>query len=352
MRVAVVGATGMVGREMIRVLEERNFPVDELVPLASERSRGENIIFRNKSIPVEVLSADSFNNVQVALFSAGGSVSLKFAPQAVKRGCVVVDNSSAWRMEEEVPLVVPEVNPEDVEKHKGIIANPNCSTIQMVVALKPLQDRYGIKRVVVSTYQAVSGWGKEAVEQLWNETAGILKKAEQERVEHWWELNTDIYRVDAEERVLPYQIAFNVLPHIDVFKENDYTKEEMKMVQETRKIMGLPDLPLTATTVRVPVFRGHAEAVNIELEKDFHVEEVKELLQNSSGIKVIDKVSRNLYPFPLMADGRDEVFVGRIRRDESLPKSLNLWIVSDNLRKGAALNAVQIAELLLSKRLL
>ncbi len=352
MRVAVVGATGMVGREMIRVLEERDFPVDELVPLASERSRGENVTFKNKSIPVEVLSADSFAGVQVALFSAGGSVSLKFAPQAVKKGCVVVDNSSAWRMEEGVPLVVPEVNPEDVERHRGIIANPNCSTIQMVVALKPLQDRYGIKRVVVSTYQSVSGWGKEAVEQLWNETMEIAKKAKQEGVDHWRKLHADVYRVDVGNRVLPYQIAFNVLPHIDVFKENYYSKEEMKMVQETRKIMGLPDLPLTATTVRVPVFRGHAEAVNIELRKDFCLEEVKTLLQNFPGIKIMDEVSRNIYPFPLMADGRNEVFVGRIRRDESLPCSLNLWIVSDNLRKGAALNAVQIAELLLAKKLL
>ena len=347
MRVAVVGATGMVGREMVRILEERNFPIDELVPIASERSRGEKVLFRDKEIPVKMLSLDSFKEVKIALFSAGSSVSLKFAPEAVKSGCVVVDNSSAWRMNKDVPLVVPEVNPEDVEWHKGIIANPNCSTIQMVMVLNPIQKEYGIKRVVVSTYQSVSGWGKEAVEQLWNETKEILKRAEQKKVNRWSDLEPEIYRVEIEDKVLPYQIAFNVLPHIDVFQTNDYTKEEMKMVQETRKIMGLPDLPLTATTVRVPVFRGHAEAVNIELEKDFEIEDIKKLLRNSPGIEVMDEPSNNIYPLPLIGDGKDEVFVGRIRRDESLPHSLNLWIVSDNLRKGAALNAVQIAELLL-----
>jgi len=347
MRVAVVGATGMVGREMVRILEERNFPIDELVPIASERSRGEKVLFRVKEIPVKMLSLDSFKEVKIALFSAGSSVSLKFAPEAVKSGCVVVDNSSAWRMNKDVPLVVPEVNPEDVEWHKGIIANPNCSTIQMVMVLNPIQKEYGIKRVVVSTYQSVSGWGKEAVEQLWNETKEILKRAEQKKVNRWSDLDPEIYRVEIENKVFPYQIAFNVLPHIDVFQTNDYTKEEMKMVQETRKIMGLPDLPLTATTVRVPVFRGHAEAVNIELEKDFEIEEIRKLLRNSPGIEVMDEPSSNIYPLPLIGDGKDEVFVGRIRRDESLPHSLNLWIVSDNLRKGAALNAVQIAELLL-----
>ena len=350
MRVAVVGATGMVGREMIKVLEERNFPVSELLPLASERSRGEEVKFRGEEIPVQVLDENSFQGVKLALFSAGAKVSREFAPIAVKDGCVVVDNSSAWRMEKDVPLVVPEVNPQDVDWHKGIIANPNCSTIQMVVVLKPIHDRWKIKRVVVSTYQSVSGWGKEAVDQLWQEVKEVVHKAEEKGVSSWMDLDPSIYQVKISSRVLPHQIAFNVLPHIDIFLSNLYSKEEMKMVNETRKIMGIPDLPVTATTVRVPVFRGHAEAVNIELEEDFKLEEVREVLSKAPGVKVMDNLEKNLYPLPLIADGKDEVFVGRIRKDESISRGLNLWIVSDNLRKGAALNAVQIAELLLEKK--
>ncbi len=349
MRVAVVGATGMVGKEMIKILEERNFPVDELIPLASEKSRGIRVKFRGEEIPVKVLEKGVFQGVKLALFSAGAGISREFAPVAVEEGCVVVDNSSAWRLEEDVPLVVPEVNPEDLRWHKGIIANPNCSTIQMVMVLKPLEDRFRIRRVVVSTYQSVSGWGKEAVEQLWQETRGVVKRAEEKGVETWEDLNPEVYTFNLSSRVLPHQIAFNILPHIDIFLSNAYTKEEMKMVKETRKIMGLPELPVTATTVRVPVFRGHCEAVNVELDKDFTLEEVKKLLNEFPGVKVVDSPEDSIYPLPLMADGKDEVFVGRIRRDESIPKGLNLWVVSDNLRKGAALNAIQIAELLLKK---
>ncbi len=352
MKVAIVGATGMVGREMVKTLEERNFPADEIVPLASERSKGEKVKFKGEEFNVEVLTPDSFNGVKLSLFSAGASVSLKFAPEAVRRGCIVIDNSSAWRMDKSVPLIVPEVNPEEVVKNKGIIANPNCSTIQMVVVLKPLHDKYKIKRVVVSTYQAVSGWGKEAVEQLWSESKEIIRKAEEKGVKNWRELSPEIYNVDTENRVLSHQIAFNVLPHIDIFLDNQYTKEEMKMVNETRKIMGIKDLPITATCARVPVFRGHAEAVNVELSESFNIEGVKRLLRNISGVKLIDEPHKNLYPLQIFADEKDEVFVGRIRKDESVESGLNLWIVSDNLRKGAALNAVQIAELLLNKGLL
>lgn len=335
---AVLGATGMVGSEMAKVLGQRNFPVDKLLPLASERSSGKQVSFKGKQIPVSVLDKNSFEGIDIALFSAGGAISKEFAPIAVKAGAIVIDNSSAWRMDLEVPLVVPEVNPEEAANHKGIIANPNCSTIQMVVALKPIHDAAKIKRVVVATYQSVSGWGKEAVGQLEKEIEAIASGEFRD------------YKNTANiEKVLPAQIAFNVIPHIDVFQDNDYTKEEMKCVNETRKIMKEPNLPVTATCVRVPVFRSHSEAVNIETEKKLSVQEVKEILNNAPGIKVIDDPASSAYPLALDADGKDEVFVGRIREDESIKNGLNLWIVSDNLRKGAALNAVQIAELLINR---
>lgn len=353
--VAVAGATGVVGIEMVKVLQQRNFPVDKLVPLASERSVGKSIPFKNEDIPVRVLEENSFEGVDIALFSAGATISKKFAPIAAKAGAVVIDNSSAWRMDPEVPLVVPEVNPEEAANHKGIIANPNCSTIQMVVALKPIHDAAKIKRVVVATYQSVSGWGKEAVEQMTGEVKAIASKDFK-----------DYKDTQNIKKVLPSQIAFNVIPHIDVFQDNDYTKEEMKCINETRKIMKEPELPVTATCARVPVFRCHSEAVNIQTEKKLSVREVKELLRNAPGVKVIparppakscragfaaggDDPSSGIYPLAIDADGKDEVFVGRIREDESVENGLNLWIVSDNLRKGAALNAVQIAELLITK---
>lgn len=336
--VAIVGATGVVGVEMAKVLEQRDFPVEKLVPLASERSSGKNMTFKGKQIPVIVLDKNSFEGIDIALFSAGATISKKFAPIAAKAGAVVIDNSSAWRMDPEVPLVVPEVNPEEAFKHKGIIANPNCSTIQMVVALKPIHDAAKIKRVVVSTYQSVSGWGKEAVEQLEKEVETIASGEFR-----------DYKNTNGINKVLPAQIAFNVIPHIDVFEENDYTKEEMKCVNETRKIMKEPNLSVTATCVRVPVFRCHSEAVNIQTEKKISVQEVKELLNNASGVKVVDNPSSGVYPLAINADGKDEVFVGRIREDTSIKNGLNLWIVSDNLRKGAALNAVQIAELLINR---
>ncbi len=334
--VAVVGATGVVGVEMAKVLEQRNFPVDKFIPLASERSEGKAVSFRNEEISVSVLGENSFEGVDIALFSAGATISKKFAPTAAKAGAVVIDNSSAWRMDTEVPLVVPEVNPEEAANHKGIIANPNCSTIQMVVALKPIHDAAKIKRVVVSTYQSVSGWGKEAVEQLKKETEDIASRDCKN-----YNNTKDI------KKVLPAQIAFNVIPHIDVFENNDYTKEEMKCVNETRKIMKEPELPVTATCVRVPVFRGHSEAINIQTEKKLSAEEAKNILSSAPGIKVVDNPESSVYPLALDCDGKDEVFVGRIREDKSIQNGLNLWIVSDNLRKGAALNAVQIAELLI-----
>lgn len=332
--VAVVGATGVVGIEMVKVLEERNFPVEKLLPLASERSVGKTISFRGKDIPVEVLDENFFSSIDIALFSAGGSTSKKFAPIAAKAGAVVIDNSSAWRMDPEVPLVVPEVNPEDAANHKGIIANPNCSTIQMVVALKPLHNVAKIKRIVVSTYQSVSGWGKEAAQQLMEETKSIASG------DFNYKNTSDI------KKVLPAQIAFNVIPHIDMFQNNDYTKEEMKCVNETRKIMKEPNIKVTATCARVPVFRGHSEAVNIQTENKLSAQEAKDILSNAAGVKVIDNPVSSEYPLAIDCDGKDEVFVGRIREDESIENGLNLWIVSDNLRKGAALNAVQIAELL------
>jgi aspartate-semialdehyde dehydrogenase len=329
--VAVVGATGAVGNEMIRILEERNFSVGQLKLLASERSLGKSLEYKGKSIPVDVLNENSFGGMQIGLFSAGGSISEKFAPIATKAGCVVVDNTSAFRMVPDIPLVVPEVNPEAIGqyKNKGIIANPNCSTIQMVVTLKPIHDAARIKRIVVSTYQAVSGTGKKAIEELSLQTQAILNGQ------------------DPAVKVYPHQIAFNCLPQIDVFLDNGYTKEEMKMVNETKKIMNEPSMAVTATTVRVPVFYCHSESVNIETERKITPAEVKQLLAKSPGIKVMDDPSQRLYPLAIHAAGKDDIYVGRIREDESITNGINLWIVSDNLRKGAALNAVQIAEILI-----
>ena len=324
--VAVVGATGAVGTEMIQVLEERDFPVGELVPLASARSEGNEVMFRGQTLPVKVLEHNSFEGVDVALFSAGAGVSKEFGPMAVKAGAVVVDNSSAWRMDPTVPLVVPEVNIHALSGHQGLIANPNCSTIQMVVALKPLHDAVQIKRIIVTTFQSVSGTGKDAMEELIDQSRQLLSFGE------------------AKVSVYPHQIAFNCLPHIDDFLPNGYTKEEMKMVNETRKILGESSLPITSTTVRVPVFICHAESVNIETEQKLSANDARAILAAAPGIQVYDDPSRNLYPLPIDVVGTDAVFVGRVREDESVTHGLNLWIVADNLRKGAALNAVQIAE--------
>ena len=329
--VAVVGATGAVGNEMISILEERDFPVGKLTLLASERSLGKELTYRGKAYTVQVLKEDSFIGIEVGLFSAGGSISQKFAPIAAQAGCVVIDNTSAFRMDPDVPLVVPEVNPQDIGDYmkKGIISNPNCSTIQMVVALKPLHDAAKIKRVVVSTYQAVSGTGKKAMDELMNQTRDILN-----------------FKEPANE-VYPHRIAFNCLPHIDVFLENGYTREEMKMVNETRKIMGDASIAVTATTVRVPVFRGHSESVNVETEKKITGDEARRLLMKAPGVKLVDDPGKREYPMPIDAAGTDLTLVGRIREDESISNGINLWVVSDNLRKGAALNAVQIAEILI-----
>lgn len=327
--VAVVGATGAVGNEMIAVLEDRDFPVDRIRLFASERSEGVKLEFQGSEIPVETLKEDSFEGIDIALFSAGAERSKIWAPIAARSGCVVIDNSSQWRMDPEVPLVVPEVNPDDIRKHKGIIANPNCSTIQMVVVLKPLHDAARIKRVVVTTLQSVSGTGKKAMDELLQQTTDLL---------NFREVKCNVY---------PHQIAFNCLPHIDKFLENGYTKEEMKMVNETKKIMGDDSIRVTATTVRVPVFRGHSESVNIETEKKLTANEARAILSTAPGVVVYDAPEKNIYPLAIYAAGKDETFVGRIREDESIEKGLNLWIVADNLRKGAALNAVQIAEKLI-----
>jgi aspartate-semialdehyde dehydrogenase len=334
LRVGVVGATGAVGREMLKTLEQRGFPGTVFRALASSRSAGQELPFGEGQLVVEELDENSFHELDLALFSAGGSISEKFAPLAARSGCVVVDNSSAWRMDPEVPLVVPEVNPDDLSWHKGIIANPNCSTIQMVVVLKPLHDVGKIKRVVVSTYQAVSGTGQKAIKELESQVRQMFNMQEPEAV------------------VYPYQIAFNCLPQIDVFLENDYTKEEMKMVHETRKILGDTSIRLTATTVRVPVFYGHSESVNVETEKKITPAEARVILSQSPGVQVLDNPAEKIYPMPIHAAGEDLTFVGRIREDESIANGLNMWIVADNLRKGAALNAVQIAEVLLERDLI
>jgi aspartate-semialdehyde dehydrogenase len=311
---------------MIEVLEERKFPVTRLVPLASTRSAGGMVTFEGNEVLIEVLTKDSFAGVDIALFSAGAELSREFAPIAVKAGAVVIDNSAAWRMAPEVPLVVPEVNAHDIQRHKGIIANPNCSTIQMVVALKPLHDQARIKRIVVTTFQSVSGTGKEAMDELMAECQDLLSFKE------------------ASPKVYPYQIAFNCLPQIDDFLPSGYTKEEMKMVHETRKIMGDQSIHVTATTVRVPVYVGHSEAINIETEQKVSANEARALLSTAPGVLLYDDPAHKIYPMPLEVAGKDEVYVGRIREDESIANGLNLWVVADNLRKGAALNAVQIAE--------
>ncbi|WP_457755436.1 aspartate-semialdehyde dehydrogenase [Thermovibrio ammonificans] len=332
--VAVVGATGAVGQEMLKILEERDFPVAKLKALASARSAGKKVKFKGEEVTVEELRPESFEGVDIALFSAGGDRSRQFAPEAVKRGAVVIDNSSAFRMEPDVPLVVPEVNPEDVEWHKGIIANPNCSTIQMVVVLKPLHDLAKIKRVVVATYQAVSGAGAQAIEELKEQTKAVLEG-----------------KPVPPANKIPRQIAFNCVPHIDKFFDDGYTREEHKMINETKKIMHDDSIKVSPTCVRVPVFVGHSEVVNIEFEKPITVEQAREALERAPGVEVVDDFKNHLYPTPIDVAGKDPVLVGRIRRDDTIENGLNLWIVGDNLRKGAALNAVQIAELLVEKGL-
>lgn len=328
MKVAVVGATGLVGTKMLQVLAERNFPVTELIPVASEKSVGKEVEFKGKKFKVVSMTDAIAAKPAVAIFSAGGGTSLEWAPKFAAAGITVIDNSSAWRMDPNKPLVVPEVNADILTKNDRIIANPNCSTIQMVVALNPLK-KYGIKRIVVSTYQSVTGTGVKAVTQLTNERQGI-----------------------AGERAYKYPIDLNVIPQIDVFLENGYTKEEMKMVNETKKIMRDDSIRVTATTVRIPVVGGHSEAVNVEFAKDFDVADIKKLLETAPGVKVVDDPANQQYPMPMDAHEKDDVFVGRLRRDESQPNTLNMWVVSDNLRKGAATNAVQIAEYLLKKGLL
>jgi len=330
MKVAVVGATGLVGGEILKVLEERNFPVTEIIPVASERSIGKKITFKGKEYTVVGYDEAIAQKPDVAIFSAGGSTSLAVAPKFAEAGITVVDNSSAWRMDPDKKLIVPEVNADVLTREDKIIANPNCSTIQMVVVMKPLHDKYKIKRVVVSTYQSVTGTGKAAVDQLFAERAGD----------------------ESVPKVYPYKIDLNVLPHIDVFQENGYTKEEMKMIKETNKIMGDDSIRVTATTVRIPTVGGHSEAVNIEFENDFDLDTVRGLLAATEGVIVQDDPGNLVYPMPIHAHGKNEVFVGRIRRDESQPNTLNLWIVADNLRKGAATNAVQIAEYLSKKGLI
>lgn len=329
MKIAIVGATGMVGQVMLSILEERKFPVTELLPVASDKSVGNKIIFKGKEIEIVSMQYAIDSECDLALFSAGGNVSTEFAPKFAEKGTTVVDNSSAWRMHQDIKLIVPEINANELNAEDKIIANPNCSTTQLVMALKPLHDKYKIKRVVVSTYQSVTGTGKKAVEQL----EGEIKN-------------------NSPEKVYPYQIFKNALPHCDVFESNGYTKEEMKLTRETQKIMNDATIAVTATAVRVPVQGGHSEAVNIEFREDFELNEIRRLLNEMDGVVVKDNTDTNIYPMPLYAEGKDDVFVGRIRRDLSQPKTINMWIVADNLRKGAATNTIQIAEYLLSKNLL
>jgi aspartate-semialdehyde dehydrogenase len=328
MKIAVVGATGLVGTQMIKVLEERNFPVTEFIPVASEKSIGKKVTFKGKDYSVIGMQDAVDLKPQIAVFSAGGGTSKIWAPKFAEAGTTVIDNSSAWRMEPNIKLVVPEVNAFVLEKSDKIIANPNCSTIQMVVALVGLHNTYKIRRIVVSTYQSVTGTGKKAVDQLMNERQGI-----------------------SGEMAYPHRIDLNALPHIDVFLENGYTKEEMKMVNETQKIMGDDSIRVTATTVRIPVIGGHSESVNVEFEREYELKDVRKILESTPGVVVMDDPKNNIYPMPLLSHNRDEVFVGRLRRDETQPKTLNMWVVSDNLRKGAATNAIQIAEYLVENRL-
>src|SRR3954469_11795219 len=336
MRVAVVGATGAVGSTILGVMRERSFPADEIVPFASERSAGRKIDYGDQDLTVVALCDESIQGFDMALFSAGSSISAEWGPKFAEAGAVVVDNSSQWRMDDDVPLVVSEVNPEALESHNGIVANPNCTTMEMVVALKPIYDAVGIERLVVSTYQAVSGTGQRAVEELHDQAQAV---------------------VDAKEipapAMYPHQIAFNVLPQVEKFKDgDDYTTEERKVMGETRKILGAPDLRITATCARVPVFTGHSESVNVQTREPLSPEECRELLSNAPGVVVVDDPAKGVYPLAIDAAGRDEVLVGRIRRDPSHDRCLNLWVVGDNLRKGAATNAVQLAELLLERGLI
>lgn len=324
--IAVIGATGAVGREMLSILEEKQFPVGKLKLFATEKSKGKEISFSGETYKVDTIKTGSFKNIDIVLSSIGSTPSKEIIPQAVEEGAVVIDNSSAFRMDEQVPLVVPEINPEAIEEHNGIIANPNCSTIQMVMALKPIYDQAGIERLIVSTYQAVSGTGKDAVDEL------------QKQVEDYVAGN------ELESSVYPHQIAFNVLPHIDKFFDNGYTKEELKLVRETKKILSDSSLRITATAARIPVFYGHAEAVNIDTKKELSPEDTKELLAETEGVEVVDNPEEDEYPLPLNCEDNDNVMVGRIRKDLSYEKGIKMWIVANNLRKGAALNAVQIAE--------
>lgn len=329
MKIAVVGATGMVGNVMLEVLAQRNFPVTELIPVASEKSIGKNILFRGKNYPVIGLAQAVSLKPNVALFSAGASISKQWAPKFAQVGTIVVDNSSAWRMDPDKKLIIPEINANILGKEDKIIANPNCSTIQMLMALAPLHTKYGIKRVIVSTYQSVTGTGVKAVRQLENENKGI-----------------------SSQMAYHYPIYQNAIPHCDIFEPNGYTKEEMKLVRETQKILNDPNILVTATAVRIPVIGGHSESINVELKQDFDLNDIRKLLSQTSGIVLQDNVDTNTYPMPIYAQGKDEVFVGRLRKDESAPNSLNMWVVSDNLRKGAATNTVQIAEILIKKNLL
>lgn len=334
MKIAVVGATGLVGTKMLQVLEERNFPVTELIPVASEKSVGKEVTFKGKGFKVVSMQDAIAAKPAIAIFSAGGSTSLEWAPKFAEAGITVVDNSSAWRMDPTKKLVVPEINADALTREDKIIANPNCSTIQMVVALNPLHKKYGIRRVVVSTYQSVTGTGKKAVDQMMGEREKAIAGSATE------------YPM-----AYKYPIDLNVIPQIDLFMENGYTKEEMKMVNETKKIMRDDNIRVTATTVRIPVMGGHSESVNVEFEKDYELDEVKDLLDAAPGVVVVDDITDSKYPMPMDAHDKDEVFVGRLRRDESNPNTLNMWIVSDNLRKGAATNAVQIAEYLVANNL-
>jgi len=329
--VAVVGATGAVGEEMFKILAQRNFPIKNLRAFASQRSQGKIIKFKQEKIRVENPTSSSLKNIDIALFSAGASVSKELSPQFVRKGAVVVDNSSAFRMDEEIPLIVPEVNSHAAKKHKGIIANPNCSTIQLVVAINPLHQKTKIKRMIISTFQAVSGTGREAIIELKKQTEDYL-------------MGKNLIK-----KVYPHQIAFNLLPHIGSFLASGYTEEEIKLMDETRKIMEDNSIKITSTCVRVPVFISHSEAVTLETEKNLSVNEVRKILAKAPGVVVEDEVENDLYPLPINAQGKNEVFVGRIRKDESAPNSINMWVVSDNLRKGAALNTIQIAELLIEK---
>lgn len=331
--VAVVGATGLVGREMLKTLSQRNFPIDKLKVIASERSEGKKIKFEDRELIVESVKEGTFEGIDIALFSAGSGVSKEIAPQVKKAGGIVVDNSNAFRMDPNSPLVVPEVNGEDLKEHQQIIANPNCSTIQMVMLLKPLAEKYGLKRLVINTYQAVSGAGKKAVDELIEQTKAYLNKEE---------IKNENFN---------HQIAFNAIPQIDVFLDNDYTKEEMKMVNETHKILHDPDLPVTATCVRIPVIFGHGESLNIELKNDFKIDDIKDLFAQTKNVEVVDDPAAEKYPLQIDTETNDNVLVGRIRRDNSLKNGINLWLTANNLRKGAALNAVQIAEYLIENDL-